>query len=414
MTTFGEVNNQLWSYRAGFWSLVALYLVSFFSKAGVNFFAAFCYVIAIYIITRHDRNLFRREPLLLLSFIPLLFGLMVSGVSHEAGWGGMTAYLNEFKFFFLPFIFSVLLRDQRRVEWLYLAMLASAVIVIVYGFSQKEQQVFGMFHGYFVYPDVRTSQMIMVVAIASIVFVDDQEFRKRNPKVALVIVLFVPVFIFSLYMGSIRSTWLGFALAIFCYSALYRPIWLIPMVLSGGVMLFIGQENDLSKELASVLNFRGNSSNNTRLQLWAAGWDFSEKSFFLGVGSNGIQQKFIEFYNAQSVSYKASFSLVSSSIGNFHNSYMQILVEWGVLTLSIFILSGFVLIYKLFQALKTVAPEHSVFIKSFLIVSVAYLFSQFFHNELLSYSATLYFLLMYGAIYVASTSNVGNHGRIDE
>jgi O-antigen ligase len=263
---------------------------------------------------------------------------------------------------------------------------------------------FGMFHGYFVYPDVRTSQMMMVAVITSIVFLDDQEFRKRYPNATLMITFFVPIFFFSLIMGSIRSTWLGFSLSILAYAVFFRPRWLIPIVAACVIMLLIGQGTNISSELSSILDFRGNSSNNTRLQLWVAGWDFSEKNLLLGAGVNDIQNQFLDFYNAQPTSYKEDNYLVASSIGNFHNSYLQIFIEWGVLTFGIFVLSGVLLILKLTHALKTTPSKYLVFIRAFLVVSVGYLFSQFFHNELISYSATLYFLLMYSAIYAASIS----------
>jgi O-antigen ligase len=264
-----------------------------------------------------------------------------------------------------------------------------------------------MFHGYFLYPDVRTSQMIMIVVIASIVFLDDRIFRERYPKVAIIIVLLVPILLFALYMGSIRSTWIGLVLAILCYSVIFRPKWLVPIVLSGVAMFYINQESALSREFGSVLDFRDNISNNTRLQLWSVGLDFLDKNLMLGVGKTGIQQQFLDFYNMQPYSYKETYSLVSSSIGNFHNSYLQILIEWGVLTMGAFILSSAMLVIRLTQALRTVPQEHVVYIRVFFIVSIAYVFSQFFHNEFISYSATLYFLLMYGAIYATSRSEPG-------
>jgi O-antigen ligase len=404
MSTIDQRNNKLWLTTAGFWLLIALYLVSFFSKAGVNFFAALVYFITIYLISSNDRNLFRREPLLLLLLFPLGVGLLVSFFSGVGGWIGVAGYLDEFKFFFLPFAFSVLLRNKHRIEWLFLSALASAAIILVYGFSQEEQRVFGMFHGYFLYPDVRTSQMIMIVVIASIVFLDDQMFRERYPKIAIIIFLLVPALLFALYMGSIRSTWIGFVLAILCYTIIFRPKWLVPIVLFGIVIFYLNQESALSKELSSVLDFRENISNNTRLQLWSTGLDFSDKNFIFGVGKTGIQQQFLDFYNMQPYSYKETYSLVSNSIGNFHNSYLQILIEWGVLTIGAFILSGAMLTIRLIQALKVVPQENLVYIRVFFVVSVAYVFSQFFHNEFISYSATLYFLLMYGAIYVTSRS----------
>ncbi|RUM94344.1 MAG: hypothetical protein DSZ28_03685 [Thiothrix sp.] len=404
MFTFIESNENLRTKSVGVWMLVVLYLVSFYSKSGVNFFSALAYILAIFVVITHNPPIFRREPLLLLLLIPLGFGLFESLFSRTGGWVGLVNYLNEFKFFFLPFVFSILSCDRRRLEWIFLAAFFSSILVIVYGFSHEEQRAFGMFHGYFVYPDVRTSQMMMVAVITSIVFLDDQEFRKRYPNATLMIALFVPIFFFSLIMGSIRSTWLGFGLSILAYAVFFRPRWLIPIITISVIMLFMGQETNISNELSSILDFRGNSSNNTRLQLWVTGWDFSEKNLLLGAGVNDIQNQFLDFYNAQSASYKEANHLVASSIGNFHNSYLQILIEWGVLTFGAFVLSCVILILKLVHALKTTQSGHLVFIRAFLVVSVGYLFSQFFHNELISYSATLYFLLMYSAIYAASIS----------
>ncbi len=407
MSYFEKTNSQIWLEKIGFVLLFIVFLVSFYSKAGVNFFSALAYLIALWLVVMHGNSLVFREPLLRILAIPLVVGFILSAFSYNTPWLSLVDYLNDFKFFLLPFVFAVFLSNQRRIGWLYIASILSAVIVIIYGFSQPEQRVFGMFHGYFIYPDVRTAQMVMIVLVASIVFVGDVSFRSKYPGITIILVLLIPVFLFALIMGSIRSTWLGFLLGLGFYTVFFNKKWIIPLIVVCISILPFLPGSEILEQLKTIVDF-DYASNNTRLQLWRTGWEFFQQHPFFGVGENNLAERFLLFYNNHSISYRETYALVSNSIGDFHNSYLQILIERGVVTFSVFLIFGGIFFYTLFKKLKVVPAERSVYIHVFLTVSVAFLFSQFFHDELSSYSATLYFLLMYGAIYFASEELFGH------
>lgn len=403
-----DISNRSGMGKIGLALLIALFSVSFYSKSGVNFFAALAYILTIIVIVVRDRNFLSRVPLLLLTLIPLVFGLVASVFSYSGGWVGAVDFLGDFKFFFLPLSISVLLREEKHLDWLFMASLVSAVIMMIYGYSHDEQRVFGKFHGYFMYPNGRTSDMLLIIVVACVVFLDDDIFRQKHKRITIIIVLLFPLFLSGLYMGSIRASWLGFALAILSYSVLFKRKWLIPIILISVTVSLISQGSNMGKEVSSIFDFENNISNNTRLHLWITGWDFSAQNIWFGTGEEGVKQLFLDFFNSQPLDYQESYKLAAISAGNFHNSYLQIYIEWGVLTISVFVVCASVLVYKLARALSTTSPDRSVFIRAFLIVSIAFLFSQVFHGELNSYGATIYLLLMYGAINAASNQKIYN------
>jgi O-antigen ligase len=328
---------------------------------------------------------------------------VASFFSASGGLWEVGEFINFFKFFFLPLALMIFVRSQKSTEWLLGAALLSSVTVIIYGFSHAEQRVFEGFHGYF--PFVRTSYMLVIVVLACIVFLDDKYFRQRQPKLSILLAVLIPLLVFAISMASIRGAWLGFVLGIFGYTLFFSRKMTVPITIGFLGFLVLSDSNAMMEQVKSIVDFENNISNNSRLHLWKAGLDFSKTNFWFGVGEQGLEQRFSEFFTAQSSAYQKSYQLALNYPDNFHNSYLQILIQWGALTSAALVLSFSTLIYKFIKALRFVAPEKAVYIRAFLVVTAGFLVSQFFHGDLYSYGATVYFLLMFSTIQIIASSD---------
>jgi len=386
----------------GVGTVVLLFTVSFVAKPLIELAAALTYLLTLITLFLYDRALLSREPLLLYFLLPLGVGVVAAIFTLEGGWFGMASFLLNFRFFFIPIALAVLLRDSEKIWWVFAAVLVSALFATTYGILQPEQRSFGQFHG--MLRVGRNADMLMVTLLAAIVFLDDAVFRRRNPKISVVVGLLIIMMIAGVLFSGIRGTWLGVAIGIACYAILFNRKWIIPLVLLVAALVIFGTDGVILAEIKSIGDLNGNVSNNTRLQLWATGVDFIQLQPWFGAGRESIDQQFIDFFNAQTEEYKQTYHLAINYPGHFHNSYLQILAQWGLIYFTVLIVSGILLATKLVQSLKSVRPDQAVFIKAFVVTSCGFLSAQFFHSELYSYGATVYFLIVYCAMRAAASA----------
>jgi O-antigen ligase len=384
----------------GFGMLVLLFAFSFVSKAAISIGTVLSYLLALIALFTFDRKLLKREPLLLYFLLPLGVGTATVVFSMDGPWLGLADFLSSFKFFFIPFALAILLRDDQRVWWLFAVALASAVVATTYGFMQPEQHNIGRFTGILVVG--RNADMLLVTILACIVFLDDPAFRRRHPKVSVLIVFLVLMMLAGLLLSAIRGAWLGLAIGLVCYALFFNRKWIIPFVVVVVAFVLIDTEGPIFNEIISIVDTNNNNSNNARLQLWRTSIDFIPSQLWIGAGSISIAELYVAFFNAQSVDYQQTYSLAGKYPGDFHNSFIQILAEWGLPFFTVLMVCGILLSVKLVQALKVVRPDQAVFIRVFVVTSVGFLSAQFFHGELYSYGAPIYFLIVYKAMRVSS------------
>jgi len=395
--------NQSWMIKAGFGVFIAFYLLSSFSKAAINFFFIGAYCLAIASISLNGRAFLQHKPLIRILFYPLGFGLVVSVFSETGGFVALGDYINFFKFYILPLSFAVLIRDKKGTQWLLVMAVISALIATIYGFYHAEQRVFAGFHGYFDWG--RTPDMLMTITLACMVFIDDGAFRKRNPQLSIALAVLIPLFLFAIFMSSIRGTWVGLTVAVLGYALIFNRKWLIPLILIAAVMMLLPGNTAAILEVKSILDFETHISNNSRFHLWKTGLDFSLQNFWFGTGEQWIKQGFLDFFAAKPEGYQQIYHLAAQYPGNFHNSYLQIFIQWGMLTFAALVFGFSQFIRNLVGVLHSTTPEKAVHIRAFLIVTIGFLVSQFFHGDLYSYGSTIYFLFLYSTIQVASGSD---------
>jgi len=399
-------------HKMSYFFLVAIFFFSFLSKAGMNIFNGFLFLASFLLLWRAGLEPLRAYPWWVFIVIPLSIGLLVSPLTLAGGVEETGHFLSRFKFFLLPIAIVLVAHDRKAFLNLFIAVWVSALLATLYGLSHAEQRVMGGFHG--IHFILRNADMLIVVILTMMVFLLDRDFYSAHKKWVWLMWPSLLLFGYGLVMSASRGSWLGFFIGILAFAVFfYRRLLVVIFVVAVAVVMF-ANDSKFFHEAESMAELEADHSNSARLQLWRSGWDFSLDHFWLGAGHSQVEPLFLDFFYSKPADYQEKYNLASQYPWDFHNSYLQILVEWGALYFIALAVGGIVLFFKLYQSLSRVSPSNRYFVKAAIVVSVGYLAAQFFHNELYGYGTVIYLLLLTSGLSAVSwQGNESEAGRRD-
>ncbi|NOX27150.1 MAG: O-antigen ligase family protein [Gammaproteobacteria bacterium] len=379
-------------HKAIYFSLIAVFLCSFISKAAINIFTGLAYIAVLVFLWRDGFRLLRTYSWWVLFLLPLTLGLLTSSLTAAGGIEEIGRFLARFKFFLLPLAIILVARNEKTFLGLFVAAWASALVATLYGVGHAEQRSLGAFNGVLFIG--RNADMLLIVILTITVFLFDKDFRMRYQKWIWLLLPSLLIFSYGLLMSGIRGAWLGYFVGALTYGLMFCRKLLVVLTIMIAMAFLFANESKLMDEARSISDVSDNHSNSARLQLWQSGWDFSQNQFWLGSGRSDLEQRFVDYLDDQPLEYQQTHALAALYPGDFHNSYLQILVEWGALWFLLMTVCGALLFYNLYQSLMQVSPGHKAYVHAAIAVSAGYLFSQFFHGELYSYGTILYLLVL--------------------
>ncbi|VFQ42598.1 o-antigen ligase-related [Desulfoluna butyratoxydans] len=386
--------------KATFGLAVLFCLFVFVSKAAMNSLGGLLLVMGLVSAGVNRQPLFKENNYLSFFLIPIGVGSVTALFSVSGGLASVASFLNDMKFFLLPVALAGVIRDEKRFGWLLGAVLLSGVVAVLWGMAEPGQRVFGLFHGR--HAVGRTADMLMIPLLSIVVFLGNGYFRRKIGVVGIAVLICAGGLLFwGLIMTAIRGAWLGVILGLGVYALLFNRRCLIAGVVLVVIACSIGPAGKVITEFKSIGDTTSNHSNLARLQLWRAGLDFSKEHLFLGAGRENIDEQFSAFYASQPESYQKKYPWSNTFPGNFHNSYIQLLAECGVLFFSVFSVCGALMFYQLFRSLSWVPPEQAVYVQAAISGGAGFLASQFFHGELVSYGGILLVLVLFGGLMVS-------------
>ncbi len=372
--------------------MVSLFLLSFFSKAGVNIFAGLSYIGAFFLLWRVGVAPVTSQPWWYLLLIPGLVGIATSTLTQNGGIEELAQFLMRYKFFLLPLVIVVIAQTEKSIHGLFLAALISSLATIFYGLSQSDITSIGVFQSpLFI---LRYADMLMVVALAVIVCMSDEKFRKAYKNWFWVLCISLALILWALYLSGARGAWLGFFIGAVALGILfYRPL-LYVMLLGFMAVLLFASDTKFVKEIYSIADMETDISNNARLQLWQLGWEFSYNHFWFGAGRIDMKQRYMQHYESLPAQKKEKYELAKNYPGDMHNSYLQLFVEWGALFFVVFTVCGAAVFYFLYRSLGQAPPRFKYLPKMAIVASFGFLAAQLFHTDLYSYGAINYLLVL--------------------
>ncbi len=216
---------------------------------------------------------------------------------------------------------------------------------------------------------------------------------------------FLSISIFpSIVLTMCRSYWIGVGMAIIVMPFLYRK-YLAPKIISASmVVLFVLMYSFVPlvhNRVQTIIHYKKNTSAEVRLMLWKSALqlydDYGIKNKLIGCGNNHV------FYFVKSYEERNSldkFGYLSSSVTyhySMHNLYLQLLLQWGIIGLAIWI---YLWIYVVYRNIVFINKTDNEFNRAFVIGVtagfIAFLIGGFFEYNIGDSEIAIFFTYMLG------------------
>ncbi len=391
--------------------LSLLFITSFESKALINIFFLLSFLTSIIYIVFFDKSFFSKNKYVWLFIGPYILGFIL-GFLSEYGVIGSVEFLQRFKFMLLILPLACFVKSKKEMIFLLIMVYTSAFIAVFYGIYKN--QPYGNFYGF--HNIGRTADMLVVLLLSSLAYITQSRFTftLRSNVEKLILLGAALTFAWAVVMTEMRGAWLGVSvgllfltLGLFFLKRKWLAFNMLVLIIITS-MTFLKTDNNtdrIKNQIESVIETQSNVSNETRLHLWKTGWDFSKKQFFFGTGAKESKDMFIDFFNEQKDSYQKRYHYAMDHPGDYHNSYLQIYIETGIVFFIIYITSIAVCLLYFIKRIQKTQFEDRKYLLAAIVSSLAFLFIQFFHSELYSYGATSFYLIIFSAFYVLNESD---------
>lgn len=398
--------------KIGFFTLAFFFLVAFQSKPLINLLGGFSLLFSFIYIYLYNRDIFKNNPYLILFIAPYFIGIVLSFFSYS-GIDSTISFLGRFKFMLLVLPLAAFVNSRKELHILLAMLFLSAIIAVGYGVYTN--QPYAAFHGFHIIG--RTADMMIIVCLTALVYLVQSKLTLNANSIFLkfILALMVGTFAWALIMSEMRGSWLGLGvggivfIAVLLFVDRRALLYMAPLlsILAISVMFQGNVENNVSKinsSFKSIIETQNNESNEARLHLWKTGWDFSKDHFSFGTGAKQSKEMFIEFFNAQPDAYQKKYHYAINYPGNYHNSYLQIHVEAGIVFFFFYIISLVYVLAIIFINIKKVKSADQKYLISAFVTSIAFMVTQVFHNDLYSYGSTAFYLVLFSGCYILNQS----------
>ncbi len=411
--------------KAGYVMVILFCLAMFLGKAASNITGAALFVVWSYYTICFNRNLLSTHPYLKWFLFPVVTGLFL-GFFSDSGPLNSLQYLNQFKFMILPLPLAAFVTRTRQLNQALFAIGISAMISVSYGLFTMEGNLFGFFHGFQKLGRCADALMLVNLVLFTFLFLKKKNLPYFPWHVRAVMTIFFTVFMWAMVMTGIRGAWMAFSLVVMLGALFFRrsliPILLIMILISLATLnrfspnlyfqitteiySIVTVFTDVSpekKRLPQALAEQNNGlvnplpyeSNSIRRHIMKAGFDFAKERLFFGTGVKNTRGLFIDFFTSRPDEYQKRFYLAKIHSKDFHNSYLQLIIETGIFAAGLFLLSLGVLTTKLIQTLGHCAPPEKTYILASLLGCCGFAVAQLFHTDLFSYGGKIFFFTLF-------------------
>lgn len=323
----------LW-FWLGCWVMFGL---SFFtSKSGLSIFSSLLIITSVFYVNWKS---FSKEKWLVLMVLSLPLGMFLNLFSL----GGAKSSLEYLKS--NPWVLTIIpgyhLVSQRSIKWFLYPLLLSLLAAIV-----KSGLVFYTDFKFLFSSSVRVQsffdigrwgQFIGAAAVALLPFCYRSEsYIKCKTWVFRVLFLLSA---FCLLLSNTRGPWLGFFVAAAVVIILMRRHVLLigslsVVILVSGFSFNSGLKNRISsiiqvQDVGGIISST-DRSNAGRLHMWSVALDFYKEQPWFGVGMKSMEAPLQDFLIRKGENYRNKYLVAEFSHNDAHSSYLQSLVEMGV------------------------------------------------------------------------------------
>jgi O-antigen ligase len=211
-----------------------------------------------------------------------------------------------------------------------------------------------------------------------------------------------------------RGSYLGLAMGVVLLLIVMRKGWWLVVGTALFVLVLSVSDSRLAERVKSIADTTHTSSS-VRIQLALTGLDFivDQGLFFKGTGAKMSKESHIAFYQAQPPDYQKRFQLIKSFFGNFHNSFLQMAVEYGLFFLISFLAATVCLMLWIVRRMKELDRHQQAYPVAALVVTGGFFVSQIFHGDLYSYGGIPYILVFSAGCLVVNIGGAGGDPQSD-
>jgi len=402
-----SLNVSISEQKAGATGVLFLLLFSlsvFVSKAAVNLTSALLLLWMLYYLTAYNKKrVVLKYRYAWIFLLPFAAGFFLSFFS-PLGLEGAGRFLDEYRFWLLVLPFVVFVSRPEDVEKIFLSLNLSAFGALVYGVVS-------------VWPDIwlskfptlmtigRHSDLMFSLALANIVVLVTYQFNlfERQVWIKTLLLINTVFVVYSLIVSKMSAAWVGFLVGALFFSVFYyRKFFIVLIATAVGLALFV--PDTIKKEAVSIFEYENSRSNTIRIQLYRTGLDFvlEEKLFFAGTGIENSKDRYLEFMDRKSENYQKNNPASLTHPGNFHNSFLQMAVDCGMLFLMVYVFSVVYLCTWMMKLIKNAGSNDRSLIIAALTVTLGFWVSQLFHGGLHHYASLSFHLLFFSGCFAAN------------
>jgi len=382
-------------HKTGLFFFMVLALFTFIAKGAVNIaFGALMLAAVLDLALNRSHRELAQNRYFLAFFLPLALGLGLSLFS-DAGLEGPGFFFIRYRFLFLCLPFFLFIRERRHILLLFTCLGLSGVFSAGYGFVMAEMADSPSgFSGFLIIgrnSDLLASLCLMITVLLFELYLEEKPFNlPAIVWLVIVLVACVAAILVIQQRGAILGLFVGWSV----YGVLFNRKFFLGMIMATLVGTFVLKDDHPLTGRIKSIGDTNDVSNAIRLDLLGSGIPYVLNHHLLtGSGEKKPEESFASFFNKQDKSFQEKFANAMKYPGNFHNSFLQMAAEGGVLFLLAY-LAG--LGYVFFRLIADRGDsENRVFCIGALVVTFAGCAIFFFHGELFRYGGLVFCLATY-------------------
>ncbi len=382
--------------KTGLFFFMVLALFAFIAKGAVNIAFAAVMLMAVLDLTLNGsfRDLSRNRYFLAF-FLPLVLGLALSLFS-DAGLKGPGFIFIRYRFFFLSLPFFLFIREKKHILFLFTCLSLSGVASASYGFVMAEMANSPSgFNGLLIIG--RNSDLLASLCLMNTVLLFELYLEEKPYNIAAIawLAIVLGICVAAILVIQQRGAILGLFLGGCVYGAFFNRKFLLGLLVASVAGVFaLGGNHPLIGRVRSIGDIENGPGNLTRIHLLISGITYAfEHHLLTGTGEKKPEEGFTEFFKAKDKSFQERYANAMNHPGNFHNSFVQMAVEGGVLFLLAYLAGLGYIVVRLVGDRGD--PENRTFCIGALVVMIAGCVTFFFHGELFRYGGLVFCLALF-------------------
>jgi O-antigen ligase len=395
-----------------FFLFAALTLLVCRSKSAVDIVFGILILISVYYLIRHaDREYLKQNRHIIVLLLPLAVGFCLSLFSLAGPVKGAVVFLERYRFFLMVIPFTLFVRSEKKINTLFILLNVTAFVAVVYGFTQLHMpKIWGKSVGF--HTIGRNSDLLMSIGLINLVGPLSYRVENRAWNIASKVLIGTntALILTAVFLMLRRGSYLGLVVGIFVFLIATRKKKILALVIIALCSALFFTNSVVVQRVKSIVDFKDDNSNRERIQLFRTGTAYliDERLFFHGTGGKNSVEPFTEYFYSHSAEYqKKNVDIVRKQyFGNFHNSFLQMAVEYGLFFLLCYLASIFYILVRLFKSLRYLTGNHKVYPMAAIVITFGFFVSQFFHSDLYSYGGIPFLLTSAAGCHVFNQQQI--------